>query len=389
MCSLPVAYEDDELKAPPSKVKVPRRRWMSVTDLVTEVEQALVKGERLEKGGDPYKNLQREATRLRMDNDALIVEADELKAERDAYVDQEEQIHKQISAKPGEVGHLAGMVEVTETIKEVDIKLAGLRYQQQQNIRDVGSLKRTMSRIEKRAEVTTLVDRVEASLARSSHEEQEGIGDYEPEAKELLELAGRLRDEFEKATPKALAYERDIAELGSKLRNEELTHKQPTPETDDARRNLISKLQQAKRMIAQLSRLIDIQTTNAQEIGMLERVRAKLIRHVEISHLLKAGDAGKLAAKAELLQEEIARVRSQIKTIESDMEADIDEANAIIAQLREKKDSLTPETGKLREQLIATIHRKEQVKGRLAALRGEKVQNLRALAVLQAALAAK
>lgn len=122
---------------------------------------------------------------------------------------------------------------------------------------------------------------------------------------------------------------------------------------------------------------------------MLERVRAKLIRHVEISHLLKAGDAGKLAAKAELLQEEIARVRSQIKTIESDMEADIDEANAIIAQLREKKDSLTPETGKLREQLIATIHRKEQVKGRLAALRGEKVQNLRALAVLQAALAAK
>lgn len=389
---MPVAYEDDGAEATaPRKLRVPKRRWMSVSDLVTEVEQALVKGERLDKASAAYANLQREATRLRMDNDALIAEADELKDVRDEYVAKEEQISARLSEAGGVSLHLAEMVDVTEKIKEVDIKLAGLRHQQQQNIVDVGLLKRTMSRIEKRGEVTSLVDRVKAALAKDINEE-EGLTADGPEATALAELVRGLRDEYERAAPKVLAYERGIADLGSKLhRHETGLHdtERPTPEADEARMALISHLQQAKRMIAQLSRLRDIQSTNAQEIGMLERARAKLMRNVEIRRLLAIGDAQQLAAKVELLQEDTARIMAAIKEIEAGLEPHGQEAAAIISRLRSLKDVLTAETGKLREQLIANIHQKEQWKVRLAVLRGEKVQNLRFLAVLQAALASK
>merc|ERR1719203_2382365 len=116
---------------------------MSVTDLVSEVEQALVKGERLKKSGSTYQNMQREATRLRMDNDSIMADSEKLAGERELWVAQEEEIHKHISMTPGEVaGDLAAMTEVTERIQGVDIRLAGLRHQQQQNVKDVGAPKR-------------------------------------------------------------------------------------------------------------------------------------------------------------------------------------------------------------------------------------------------------
>jgi len=361
---------------------------MSVTDLVTEVEQAMVKGERLDKAGETYSNLKGEAARLRLDNDQLTREVEVLREARAKFVTQEEEITAKLKEEGGFSLYEADLVGAAERIREVDLRLAALRVKHIQNIRDVGELKRTMSRIETRGEVTTMVDRIEDGLLRGCALAQDG-----PEAEALSQLVNRLQSEFDRVSPKVVAYEKDIQELTATINNAELDllRKRQTPsrEADDARLTLVSHLKRSKRMIAQLARLHDIQALNAQEIGMLERTRAKLQRHAQIRGLLAAGDAGELAAKAAVLQKDTSVLRGAIQDIEAGLDAHVKESFDIIAKLRSMKDVLTPETGKLREQLIANIHQEEQWKSRLAVLRGEIVQNIRFIAMLSGAAAKK
>lgn len=389
---MPTAFpgedDDDELPLAPQKktVKMPKRRWMSVTDLVCEVGQALVKGERVDKGGVTYQNLQREATRLRMDNDGIIAEADTLREDREVLVTQEENIHERVSEVTGCTDDQRALAEVSERIQGIDAELAGLRHQQSYNIRDVGNLKRTMSLIEKRCEVAGLVDGVEANLRKAEEDNVAGFSQDDVEA--LNGLRDHLFNEFERASSKVMQYEETILEWSQRQR-EELSmvpwNEPPSAEALDGRMATISRIHQLRRKIAQLMRLVDIQLTNAGAIGELDRAQSKLWRANEIRRVVETGDKEQLAAMSDSLREETASLRNLIQFIEGDSETEESELS-IISKLRSMSDALTPETGRLREQLVGNLLWKEQCKVRLKVLRGELVQNLRFRSVVRDAL---
>jgi len=378
----PQAALDDEEELIPSfrNVRKPKRKWMSVTDLVTEIEKAMVGGERMDSASAEYENLQQEATRLRMDNDALLVEIERLKLTRAQHV----ALESQILAKLNEDGkfalhHQDQQVEITRKIQEVDFELAALRYQHLQNVRDVGTLKRAMSRVAVRGEVAALLTRVEAALQRGEVLRKDG-----PEALGVSRLITRLQDQFDKTAMKSATYSRHIANMLNDTGP--LTFSGSGDEMEKTQVQLMSKLKQAKRMVAQLSRLDDIQVLNAQELGRLHRILATLVRHESVRSLIAGGDAHLIASKVAVLQEDNSRLRRTIEEIESGLDTHAREAYSISDNLRTMKDVLTPETGRLREKLVETIHQEEQGMGRLAVLRGEMVRNFRFLGMLSSAL---
>jgi len=160
----------------------------------------------------------------------------------------------------------------------------------------------------------------------------------------------------------------------------------PSRERDDLRVQLHAQMQQAKRMIAQQIRLRELQKENSQEIGLIDRVRAKLMHYSRICALLEEGDKAKISEKMETLQQDTSRLRANIREVETGLEAHGGKATATIARLRSDKDSFTPQSGRLREELIANIHQESQRKEVLAVLRGEKLQNIRYIAMLKKAL---
>jgi len=355
---------------------------MSVTDLVTEVEQALVKGVRLDRESEAYINLKQEAVRLRLDNDDMMAQVDELKKVRRGYVEQEDEITAKLHEEGGFALHEATMTDVLQRLREVDLQLAALRNQQQQNIRDVGHLKRTMSRIEKHGQVTSLVDRVDGKLRIG-----QALDEDDPVFAELSDLLNGLRAEFDKVAPKVMSYEKDVYSLTTRSQTNALDMQgRSFREADDARMTLVSHLQHVKRMLAQLARLSDIQILNAQEVGMLARTQSQIQRHKQIRDLIQSANSDQIAAKIIWLQRDTSSLRSTIRDIEAGMDSRSKESLAIITKLRSLQDILSAETGKLREQLIASIHEEEQGKARLAVLRGEKLQNIRFIAMLRAAL---
>jgi hypothetical protein len=355
---------------------------MSVTDLVTEVEQALVKGVRLDRESEAYINLKHEAVRLRLDNDEIMAQVHELQKVRRGYVEQEDEITAKLHKDGGFALHEATMTDVLQRLREVDLQLAALRNQQQQNIRDVGHLKRTMSRIEKHGQVTSLVDRIDGTLRMGKALDQD-----DPVFAELSELFNGLRTEFDKVAPKVMSYEQDICSLTTMAQTTALdTSGKSFRQSDDARMTLVSHLQQTKRMLAQLARLSDIQILNAQEVGMLARAQSQAQSHARIQELINSSNNQFIRAKIGRLQEDTSSLRSTIRDIERDMDSHSQDSLAIITKLRSLQDVLSAETGKLREQLIASIHKEEQGKARLAALRGEKLQNIRFIAMLRSAL---
>lgn len=363
--------------------KRPPRRWMSVQDLVTEVEVALVEGDRLDKDSSAYANLRREALSLRLENDALNEKVAELEEARAQYIAQEEGLTEKLK-EDGAFWYEKDIVEMTRKIQEVDYKIAGLRHKHHHNIKDVGSLKRTMSLIEKRGKVTTLIDKTEEALDRGE------VSDAMQLEADLTEVVEGLRQESAKIWPKISSYEAAILELSGQMSETQnqlqaVLHT-PTREADDLRTHLKAQINQVKRMMAQLGRLRDIQRVNAQEIGMVERERAKLKRYCRVRKLLEEGDETKLREKITVLQADTDRLRMAIKELESGLSPLTKEAAAIINKLRSMPFEFTTETGKLREQLIANIHQESQWKERLAVLRGEKLQNIRFIAMLMKAL---
>eukprot|EP00435_Cladocopium_sp_Y103_P042672 s592_g11.t2 len=291
--------------------KRPPRRWMSVQDLVTEVEVALVEGERLDEDSSAYANLKREALSLRLENDALNEKVAELEEARAQYIAQEEGITEKLKEDGAFFAHEKDIMEMTRKIQEVDYKIAGLRHKHHHNIKDVGSLKRTMSLIEKRGKVTTLIDKTEEALDRGE------VSDAMQLEADLAQVVERLRQESAKIWPKISSYEAAISELSGQMSETQnqlqaVLHT-PTREADDLRTHLKAQINQVKRMMAQLGRLRDIQRVNAQEIGMVERERAKLKRYCRVRELLEEGDKTKLQEKITVLQADTDRAGDVLK----------------------------------------------------------------------------
>jgi hypothetical protein len=356
---------------------------MSVVDLVREVEQAMMQRVRIHKGGATCGNLEREISRLRSDNDRLMDEVNELKAARAVHVAEEEKLtSSQFEAE---------LIEVVKKIQDIDIQLAGCQLQRFGNMRDVGILKKTLSRVQKRDDALTLVDQIEESLNQSKVLDPHG-----PEATAIDDMLDSLQDEFDRVEPKFEQYQKvmvnvnnAIQDLAPSVRSISLPgdFKEETHETlDNNRFALLGHLQHDLRMIHQLSRLRDIQIDNKQEIGILERAKVKLQRNAKVHALIAGKDSAQINAKVKKYQDDIEHLRGQMKSIESKLEAHGVAALKSITQLRLGAAEFTAESGKQRESLIANIHQEQQWKQRLAILRGEKMQNMRFILMLKAAL---
>jgi hypothetical protein len=380
-------FEDfDEERFLSLKLKKPKRRWMSVTDLVTEVETSMVQGIHMNKGGEVYANLVTEAERVRTDNDTLMEEIIELKSSRANYVALEDELTNKLHKAGTFSAHEGEIVEATKKIKEIDLNLASLQIQKQQNIKDVGHLKRTLSRIEKRSDVRSIVAKVEEALTSGRVLSEDGA-----EAASIRELLGKLNGEFDRVEPKIVSYEEEMVDIDTSL--QELTPRITSGETSAEkyrmRWELMDHLKRSMRMLSQVSRLRDIQIMNAQEINQLERALSKLQRSAKIHGIISSGDREQMKAKVDVLREDIGSLRRQMKDIESKLDPHHQESLEILAILRRDRNTFSARSGKQRELLIANLHKEEQWKKRLAVLRFEKMQNFRFIALLEATLAAK
>jgi len=112
-----------------------------------------------------------------------------------------------------------------------------------------------------------------------------------------------------------------------------------------------------------------------------------LQRSARIHRIITSGDREQMKAKVDVLREDIGSLRRQMKAFESKLEPHAQESLEILAKLRTDKNIFDARSGKRRELLIANLHQEEQWKKRLAVLRGEKMQNIRFVALLEAALA--
>jgi len=386
---LPPEVEDDDLSLPPlpqTLMKKPRRRWMSISDLVTEVEMALVTGSaHPQRGGRTYNNLQEELIRLRLDNDRIAERIVELKAIRLERVKAEEEAIQKFYSADGFAAHKAEMVKSLKKIEEIDFELAGLRYQNKVNILDVGLLKRTMTRIEKRAAVTNLVNKIQAALLAGEEVQPDG-----PEAQELSKLMQSMRGEYDNIVAKVEEWKERIEEFRIRLGNAHTLCvnlcDQPSRKSDNARADLIRHLHEAQRMNWQLTRLRDIQLLDSQEMALLERVQGKLASQRRRHKLLAEGTEDDIRQELIKLEEHTRSLRQQMQSMEATLDVSDKEISRIVSRLRELRSVTTAETGELREKLIACVHEEQQCLGRLADLRGIKQQKVLWLTKLKSAL---
>lgn len=355
--------------------------------MVLEFEQALAAGERIGTGDPTYANLGDEVNRLRHENDDLMEEVAELNKRRSKLVQQEDAICRVTLESDTDFSYHEGdLVGTLGEIKEIDCELARLQTRHHQNIRDVGLLKRTMGRIAKMGEVMSLIDGVEASLSAGQALTVDG-----PEAAALLQSSEDMRSKYDHATQAVIAYRKDVKELirqlgdtGHGLRGLGVA---PSREADKVRATLVEHLQHMKRMLAQLVRLRDIQVFDTNEISVLERARAKLMRHSEIRELLKSGDKQKIGEEFQRLRRSTIELRADIKEMEAAASSQLQSITEITAKLRvHKAEVVTAESGLLREALFAVKDEEEQAREWLAVLRDVQCQNLQFLASLKAAM---
>lgn len=386
---------------PHMTAKKPRRKWMSVADLVSEVEQAMVKGVQLDDAGPTYESVQLEMKRLRGDNDRLTEKWHDFKIERAKHVEEEEAIEAKLKED-----HTSSRVRKlfddhvvsTHTIRKLDFELAALRSQNKQNIADVGILKLSKSRIENMGSVSALVDRVKKALKHGEYLASDG-----PEAEALKAAILQKQEEFDKVVPKIRTYGKardqmdvDLAALEAKLtanRNADSSKPGYWQALDHVRQEIMGLLRKDKRMLANLDRLRQLQIMNTDYIGVLERARAKLFRHAKVHSLLEAARTDRteqvvaeIREKVEVLSGDLERLRASITEIEDKMEAHAEEGQALVAQLRSVNLGFTSEAGKQRELLFTNIHQEETWLAYLAVLRGEILQKLHFICLLNEAL---
>lgn len=385
-------FAEDDLSLPPSPEalmkhpKKPKRRWMSISDLVTEVEMAMITGSaQPQKGGKTYTNLEEELVRLRMENDRISERIVELKALRLESVKAEEEATKKFYSADGFAAHKADMVKALKEIEEIDFELAGLRYQNKVNILDVGLLKRTMTRIEKRAAVTNLVNKFQGSFLAG-----EAVHPDSPEVHELSALMQSMRTEYDDVVAKVEDWKAYNEEFRSRLDAAQAlcldVRDTPGGDADNARAALIGHLHEATRMNLQLTRLRDIQLLDSQEMALLERVQGKLESDRRRHKLLAEGSEDDIRHYVNTLQDQTRSLRQSMQHMEATLDVSDKEISRIVSRLRELKMVTTPETSELREKLIACVHEEQQCLGRLAVLRGIKHHKILWLAKLKSAL---
>lgn len=360
---------------------------VSASELATEVERELASGKKLQKGGSTYTKVEAELTRLREDNDHIIAQDMELKEVRSGHVAEEQKIIEQVRTTGDVKVHGPHLIDILKKIEDIDFQLAGLRCQQLENSRDISKLKREKVRIEKSEAVRTLIEQVDQAV-----EEGQSVSEGGPLAGAISDLVQGLYDEFDKNNEAASDTKKDIENSLSRLRSLVLGRRvrrgRINSETEALGGQLVSSFYELQRKNTKLGRLRDVQALNAKEINVLERAMDKLSRHARVRDLIQAKDVQKMEAEAAQLWEEIQQVRAALADLEAARAKHAQEAADAVDRLRAPSmlGVVTPETGELRERLIASLREEELCASRLAVLRGAQAQDIMFLGQLRAAL---
>jgi len=363
------------------------RRFLSrAADLSAEVEQKLASGIKIDKGSTSYALVVSEIDRLRWANDKIIAQVAALKDIRTGFLADKEANHQGVIS--GDViTHGPALIDVLSNIEDVESQIAGCRSQQLQNSKDIAVLKRGKVRIEKNAEVRTLLQKVEDALR-----DGDALTQKEPLMEALSAFVERLQKEFDGNSQTALAVNKDIDNTLSKFRSLVLARRvrrgRIDVETELLGGTLISSFYELLRKNSRLSRVRDVQLLDSMDINLLEHAIDRLDRHAKVEEVIGSGNREKMEEEVRTLLEEIGKFTRALADVEAAWIGHSNDSTETIEKLRgpQFKDVVTPASGVMREELFKALREEELCSARMATLRRSKARNVKLLCRLKAAL---
>lgn len=349
---------------------------------MAEVEAKSASGRPIRQDSPLYAKLTEEVERLRAENDQILAKVEELDVSRRQLVSDS----SGVVAAIGEGGaDPSAMAATLEKIEELDQHMGELRSVQIQNYLSIGALKRQVVTVQKNEEVIRLSTQVYEKIAQGEEVPEDG-----PLAVSLEEAVGRLRDEFDQFSQSIAVTKKELDTVVGRVRSIELSLRarrgKAGHEAETLRADLISGLYEARRKNAQLTRYRIQQALNVKLEAVLERAREAFRFHARIQALITSGDKPLMEVEIASILREIDQAQKHADDLEAIKAAHSKEVQDVTARLREFEDKVTPETGKLREKLIAALREEEFCIARLAVLRQVQAQDIKFLANLRQAL---
>jgi len=330
-----------------------------------------------------YAQLYEEVDRLRGENDKILAKVDELNGSRTQLVSESSGVIAAIHQGGEDPSHMA---ETLQKIEELDQHMGELRSSQIQNYLSIGALKRQMVTVQKNEEVMQLSKDVYEQIGRGEVVAEDG-----PLAVSLDDAANRLSEEFDSFSKSIAAAKKELDTVVSRVRSVELSLRarrgKADHEAETLRFNLISGLYEARRKNAQLTRYRIQQALNVKLVAVLERAREAFRFHARIQALIASKDKAQMEVEVASLLRDIDATQKHVEELEVAKASHSTQIQDVTAKLREFTDKVSPETGKLREQLIAALREEEFCIVRLEVLRQVQVQDIKFLAHLRQALA--
>jgi len=363
------------------------RHFLSrAADLSADVEQKLASGIKMDKSSTTYALVVSEIDRLRWANDKIIAQVAALKDIRKGFIAEKGAKHQ--GMLNGDVNtHGPALIDVLSKIEDVESQIAGCRSQQLQNSKDIGVLKRGKVRIEKNAEVKTLVQKVDDAL-KDGH----ALTQKKPLMEALSALLERLQKEFDDNSQAALTIKLDVENSVSKLRSLVLARRvrrgRIDVETELLGGVLISSFYELLRKNSKLSRVRDVQLLDSMDINLLEKAVDRLDRHAKVQEVIDSGDREKMEEEVRALLEETGKVTRALADVETSWIGHSNNATETIQKLRDpqSKDIVTTATGQMREELFKALREEELCSVRMASLRRSEARNLTLICRLRATL---
>lgn len=351
--------------------------------MVAEVEAKSASGRPIRRDSPLYAQLLEEMDRLRAENDKILAKVDELNVSRTKLVSESSELIAAIHQGGQDPNHMA---ETLEKIEDLDQNVGELRSSQIQNYLSIGALKRQMVTVQKNEEVMQLSKDIYEQIGRGEAVPEDG-----PLAASLDNAANRLSDEFDSFSKSIAAAKKELDTVVGRVRSVELSLRarrgKADHEAETLRFNLISGLYEARRKNAQLTRYRIQQALNVKLIAVLERAREAFRFHSRIQALIDSGDKEQMEVEVASLLRGINATQKHAAELEASKATHSKEIQDVTVKLREFEDKVTPETGKLREKLIAALREEEFCIARLEVLRQVQVQDIKFLASLRQAMA--
>jgi len=351
--------------------------------LVAKVEAKSASGRPIRRDSPLYAQLLEEMDRLRAENDKILAKVDELNVSRTKLVSESSELIAAIHQGGQDPNHMA---ETLEKIEDLDQNVGELRSSQIQNYLSIGALKRQMVTVQKNEEVMQLSKDIYEQIGRGEAVPEDG-----PLAASLDNAANRLSDEFDSFSKSIAAAKKELDTVVGRVRSVELSLRarrgKADHEAETLRFNLISGLYEARRKNAQLTRYRIQQALNVKLIAVLERAREAFRFHSRIQALIDSGDKEQMEVEVASLLRGINATQKHAAELEASKATHSKEIQDVTVKLREFEDKVTPETGKLREKLIAALREEEFCIARLEVLRQVQVQDIKFLASLRQAMA--